>query len=292
MKKIKLKNLAAGINENQAVIECDRIFSMYWQNIVLISALIIVILFVGKFIIENKILDGDSIFASTISTGDADAASNDDLSDENAEGETVTKRAYLTFDDGPSENTDAILDILAENNVKATFFVIGKGEEYYDTYRRIVDEGHTLGLHSYSHVYSEIYASEEDFINDIENLRNLLYDVTGVNSKYYRFPGGSTNTVTSVPIESLIEYLDEAGITYFDWNALSGDAVTEGLSPEQLVQNILKDALKYDDTVILMHDLDSCDETVESLQLLIDRLTEEGYEILPIDENAPLIRFK
>ncbi len=292
MKKIKFKNLAAGINENQAVIECDRIFSMYWQNIVLISALIIVILFVGKFIIENKILDGDSIFASTISTGDTDAAGNDDLSNENAEGEAATKRAYLTFDDGPSENTDAILDILAENNVKATFFVIGKGEEYYDTYRRIVDEGHTLGLHSYSHVYSEIYASEEDFINDIENLRNLLYDVTGVNSKYYRFPGGSTNTVTSVPIESLIEYLDEVEITYFDWNALSGDAVTEGLSPEQLVKNILKDALKYDDTVILMHDLDSCDETLESLQLLIDRLTEEGYEILPIDENTPLIRFK
>ena len=159
-------------------------------------------------------------------------------------------------------------------------------------YRRIVEEGHTLALHSYTHDYNTIYASKDNFVNDIEELRNLLYDVTGVTCNYYRFPGGSSNTVTNVPIEDLIEYLDEEGIVYFDWNALNNDAVMDGQSPEQLVSNILKDALAHDDTIILMHDIECRHETVESLQMLIDRLREEGYELLPIDEDTPLIQQK
>ena len=129
-------------------------------------------------------------------------------------------------------------------------------------------------------------------MNDIEELRNLLYDVTGVTCNYYRFPGGSSNTVTKVSTDELIEYLDEEGIVYFDWNALNNDAVMDGQSPEQLVSNILKDALTHDDTIILMHDLECRHETVESLQMLIDRLREEGYELLPIDDDTPLIQQK
>ena len=146
------------------------------------------------------------------------------------------KWVCLTFDDGPSDQTGEILDILKEHNVKATFFVIGRNERYYPMYKRIVEEGHTLAIHSYSHEYSTIYASYDNFVNDVEELRKLLYDVTGVDCRYYRFPGGSSNRVTQVPVNDLIDYLDSAGLTYFDWNALNNDAVIAGQTPDQLVK--------------------------------------------------------
>lgn len=201
-----------------------------------------------------------------------------------------TKRVYLTFDDGPSIYTGQILDILAVNNVKATFFVIGKDESYYEYYKRIVDEGHTIGMHSYSHVYQDLYASRENFETEINQLRDLIYSVTGEDCTIFRFPGGSSNHVSSVPVETFISYLNEQGITYYDWNALNGDAISTGLSPEQLVNNIMNDVEKNKDSIVLMHDLQTTHSTVESLQLLIDTLKAEGYEILPIDENTPLIQ--
>lgn len=206
--------------------------------------------------------------------------------------EAETKRAYLTFDDGPSGNTGEILDILDANDVKATFFVVGRGDEYYDTYRDIVGRGHTLALHSYTHDYDKIYASLDDFAEDIEKLRNLLYDVTGVNCVYYRFPGGSSNTVSKVDMDTLIDYVESQGLIYYDWNALNNDAVCGSYTPEQLVDNIMKDAVCHDDVVILMHDLDARHCTVESLQMLIDELRAEGFTLLPIDENAPLVRHR
>ena len=185
-----------------------------------------------------------------------------------------------------------MLDILDKYDVKATFFVVGRDESYYDDYRDIVDRGHTLGLHSYTHDYDKIYGSLADFSEDIEELRNLLYDVTGVNCVYYRFPGGSSNTVSRVDMNTLIDYVNAEGLIYYDWNALNNDAVCGSYTPEQLVDNIMKDALQHDDVVILMHDLESRHTTVESLPMLIERLRDDGYELLPIDENAPLIRHR
>ena len=211
--------------------------------------------------------------------------------EEETSGEEVqAKRVYLTFDDGPSIYTGQILDILKANNVKATFFVIGRDEEYYEYYRRIVDEGHTIGMHSYSHVYQDFYASEDSFADELTRLNDLIYNVTGTRSQIFRFPGGSSNQVSALPIETYIKYLNENDIQYYDWNALSGDAVTSGLSPEQLVDNIMNDVEKNQDSIVLMHDLQTTHATVESLQLLIDTLKSEGYEILPIDENTPLIQ--
>lgn len=215
-----------------------------------------------------------------------------DKEQDSAEETTVSngKRVYLTFDDGPSIYTGQILDILAANNVKATFFVIGKDEEYYQYYQRIVDEGHTIGMHSYSHVYSKFYESIDSFGGEITQLQNLLKEVTGVECNLFRFPGGSSNRVASLPIEEYIDYLNEHDITYYDWNALSGDAVSQNLSPEKLVANIMDDVAANEDSVVLMHDLQNQHVTVESLQLLIDTLKSEGYEILPIDESTPLIQ--
>ena len=232
----------------------------------------------------------DNTIDGEMTTQDARVEDAGQTTAENTAESKQAKRVYLTFDDGPSIYTGQILDILAANNVKATFFVIGRDEEYYDYYRRIVDEGHTLGMHSYSHVYQDLYASVEAFGNEIEQLNNLLYDVTGQKSSIFRFPGGSSNNVAPLPIQDYIAYLNEHNINYYDWNALNGDAVTSGLSPEQLVDNIMNDVENNQDSIVLMHDLQTTHTTVESLQLLIDTLKSEGYEILPIDADTPLIQ--
>lgn len=227
-------------------------------------------------------------------TADTETITPDEADKESATEEKTpakdVKRVYLTFDDGPSIYTGQILDVLAANNVKATFFVIGRDKEYYDYYRRIVDEGHTIGMHSYSHVYQDVYASVESFGNEIEQLNQLIYDVTGVKSSIFRFPGGSSNNVAPLPIQDYIAYLNEHDINYYDWNALNGDAVTSGLTPEQLVSNIMNDVENNRDSIVLMHDLQTTHTTVESLQLLIDTLKSKGYEMLPISEETPLIQ--
>lgn len=221
-----------------------------------------------------------------------DATANKDSLDEKTDvaNHLNGKRVYLTFDDGPSIYTGQILDVLKANRVKATFFVIGREEEYNEYYKRIVDEGHTIGLHSYTHRYPEFYESVESFADELTKLSDLIYDVTGTKTTIFRFPGGSSNNVSALPIEDYIAYLNQQNINYYDWNSLSGDAVTAGLSPEQLVKNIMNDVEKNQDSIVLMHDLQTTHTTVESLQLLIDTLKAEGYEILPIDANTPMIQ--
>ncbi len=201
-------------------------------------------------------------------------------------------RVYLTFDDGPSVYTGQILDILAANDVKATFFVIGKDDPMYaEYYERIVAEGHTLGMHSYTHDYNALYASEEAFTADLDRLSDFLTERTGVTPTCYRFPGGSSNRVSSGDMKAYIRILNDRGIRYYDWNAMSGDAVAEGLTPEQLADNVINGVHQNEgDTIVLMHDMQLKHEMVEALQPIIDTLKQEGYEILPIDEDTPLIQ--
>ncbi len=198
------------------------------------------------------------------------------------------KKVYLTFDDGPSIYTDELLDILKANNVQATFFVVyNEDESLWPMYNRIVDEGHTLAMHSYSHVYDTMYASKEAFIEDVDMIHDFLYEQTGVDCTYYRFPGGSSNSVSEVEIQDCMEYLYEEGITYYDWNSLSGDAVDTSLSPEQLNENIMSYVrTNQGDSIVLLHDLENNYHTIEGLQSLIDTLKEEGYIIAPIDEDT------
>ncbi len=207
------------------------------------------------------------------------------------ENESV-KKIYLTFDDGPSSNTNEILDILAEYNVKATFFVVGKeGEKYEALYQRIVDEGHTLGMHTYSHRYSTVYASVDAFAEDLTKLRDYLFQITGVESKYFRFPGGSSNTVCKSDMKKLIQYVKDQGLTYFDWNASSQDATGIRLSASDIVSNCLKDLDKHNTIVILMHDAAGKETTVEALPMLIEKLQGmEQVEILPITEETELVQ--
>lgn len=201
------------------------------------------------------------------------------------------KKVYLTFDDGPSSNTDQILDILKDYDVKATFFVVGKTDERsVKAYQRIVEEGHTLAMHSYSHRYDEIYESKEAFARDLNSLQEYLYETTGVWPRIYRFPGGSSNTVSKVDMQELIEYLTDIGITYFDWNVASGDAVSRALPAETIVNNCLSGIEKQKESVILMHDASNKGTTIEALPQIIEAIQEQGdAELLPItDETVPV----
>ncbi len=198
------------------------------------------------------------------------------------------RKVYLTFDDGPSSNTEAILDILKEYNVKATFFVIYKdGRDNEELYRRIVDEGHTIGMHSCTHVYSTVYGSPESFKEDTKRLRDFIYMVTGVESIVYRFPGGSSNRVSQIDMKVFAQILQDEGIAYFDWNVSSQDASSPILSKSQIVRNSTVNLQKYNEAVILFHDTASKVTTVEALPEIIEYI--QGMEhtvILPITKET------
>ncbi|MDE7016400.1 MAG: polysaccharide deacetylase [Lachnospiraceae bacterium] len=202
------------------------------------------------------------------------------------------RKVYLTFDDGPSSNTGRILDILAEYDVKATFFVVAKeGEEYKALYNRIVEEGHTLGMHSYSHKYDEIYQSMDSYAEDLSKLQEFLYETTGVWCRYCRFPGGSSNTVSQVDMHELIDYLDEQDIVYFDWNVVSGDATNSYIGTDAILRNCMTTLPQYQESIILMHDASNKNTTVEALPALIERiLAMEDTVIVPITEDTELIQ--
>lgn len=218
-------------------------------------------------------------------SGQENATGQEGTSDEE---EVPVRKVYLTFDDGPSSNTDNILDILDTYGVKATFFVTGKeGAKAEASYRRIVEEGHTLGMHSYTHDYSVIYASEEAFMEDMEKLQHYLYDVTGVQSTYIRFPGGSSNKVSDVDMRLLITDVHEAGMEYFDWNISSQDASSKPLTKEEILDNCLNSIERFQNCIILMHDAGSKGSTVEALPELIEHIQAmEHTELLPITEDT------
>ena len=198
-----------------------------------------------------------------------------------------SKKIYLTFDDGPSDNTGRLLDVLKEENVKATFFMVLNDKCDRQVIRRMAAEGHTLGIHSASHVYTEIYADLDSFRQDVQTVHDLLYEMTGQDVKLYRFPGGSSNRVSDVPIEDCIAYLEEAGYTYFDWNASNGDSSGSGYTADQLTENVLRYVRNNTGaSVVLMHDFTPCPETIDALPGLIRTLREEGYVFLPIDSST------
>lgn len=242
--------------------------------------------------------DGASLNNSITSDIESEAGANsaisranlDESSDSAAKAlsdDANVRKVYLTFDDGPSTKTDAILDILDKYGVKATFFVCGKPEEKYQAvYKRITDDGHTLGMHSYSHKYSEIYDSLDGFQNDLHKLQNFLYDTTGVWTELYRFPGGSSNTASNVSMSDLTAYLTRSHITYYDWNIYGGDDV----DAKTLTGNVINNLGNYSEAVILLHDASDKEETVEALPEIIEYIQGmDNTEILPItDDTVPI----
>ena len=273
-------------------IRYDRLKSAYDQNMADLEW------YRDRFGDEIKILSGDSETAkesgdvqsetpSLAEEFEADYSSVYISGAQNPEDIEGTRYVYLTFDDGPSSSTGEILDILEQYDVKATFFVCGKPDtRYTEIYKRIVDDGHTLGMHSYSHKYSELYASLDSFQEDFEKLRIFLYQTTGVWPEFYRFPGGSSNDVSQVEMSELVEYLDKQKVTFFDWNVSAGDDKA-GATKDTVYANIVNNIPKFKHCVVLMHDAADKKYTVEALPEIIEAIQAmDDTVIVPITEDT------
>ena len=199
---------------------------------------------------------------------------------------------YLTFDDGPNEGTtNVILDILKEENVKATFFVTGKGPDYL--IQREYNEGHTVGLHTYSHNYQSVYSSANNYYQDLYQIQNRVKNLTGYESKIIRFPGGSSNTVSKKYSSGIMTYLTKdvvnKGFKYYDWNISSGDA-GETTSSSGVYNNVIKSLSKNRSNIILMHDIKPY--TRDALRDIINYGKNNGYTFEKITINTPMVTHK
>lgn len=199
------------------------------------------------------------------------------------------KTMYLTFDDGPSEeNTSEILDILKKHKIKATFFVIGENvRKYPEVAKRIVEEGHTIGIHCNHHDYKELYGSVESFLEDFEQAYQTVYEVTGVEVQLFRFPGGSINAYNKKVYQEIIAEMTEKGFIYFDWNASLEDA-KKNTTSEKLLQNAKESTLKRKKVVMLAHDI--VYNTAACLEDLIEQFPE--YQMEPLTAEVAPIQFK
>lgn len=207
------------------------------------------------------------------------------------------KTAYLTFDDGPSVNTAAILDILDKYGIKATFFVMWHDEPTADAaYKEMVKRGHTVALHTYSHDYEKVYGSPESFFTDMKKLEAVLAKY-GVKSQLFRFPGGSRNlAVQHGPKKQAFEQikagLKERGYVYFDWTIDSEDGFSPYVSKENITRKILKEAREEKEmAVILLHDIHAMKNTVKALPGIIEGLIAQGYSFDRITDYTPAVQF-
>ena len=193
-----------------------------------------------------------------------------------------TKRAFLTFDDGPSSNTNQILDILNERGIKATFFVLGSNvEKNPEMVKRMYDEGHFIANHGYSHVYETIYQSPQAVLDEYNRCNQVVRDAIGereYNSHLFRFPGGLVGGKYADIKNQANDLLLQNDIVHVDWNALNGDSETTSPTIEYEVQRIQETVGDKQSVVILMHDAQAKTVTVEALPTIIDYLKGQGYE--------------
>ena len=197
---------------------------------------------------------------------------------------------YLTFDDGPSEYTDAILKYLRDYDIKATFFVVPtRTESCYRKLKAIVAAGHSIGVHSATHEYNQIYASVEAFLADFYEAWDIIRDATGVTTELFRFPGGSKNDFNVDTRDDIIEEMTRRGFRFFDWNVESGDV--NGASWTQMYNSIPRDIKNVYRSVVLMHDSSSCYNTVLVLEDVLKVLKREGYKFDKINNNTQPIQF-
>lgn len=201
------------------------------------------------------------------------------------------KKVYLTFDDGPGSYTEKILDVLDKYNVKATFFVTNQFSNYRELMKREYNSGHTVAVHTYSHNYKDLYSSFENYMNDFSNINQIIYEQTGIYSKIFRFPGGSSNTISRFNkgiMTEIVTKMKELGYRYFDWNVDSMD--TSEKEPKKIFENVKNGIMNNDSSVVLMHDIKSAN--IESVEKIISYGLENGYTFLPIDESTPLVQHK
>ena len=198
------------------------------------------------------------------------------------------KIIYLTFDDGPSENTKKIIDILEKYDVKATFFVTGNNKKCNKYIKEAYEKGHTIGLHTYSHDYKEVYSSMDAYFDDLNKIGQMVKEQIGFVPKYIRFPGGSSNTKSATYCKGLMTTLvtevQNRGYQYYDWNADSTDAVGNNRPVSVLVKNATQSKAK--NINLLMHDTAAKSTTVEALPKIIEHYQKLGYTFKGIDDTS------
>ena len=205
-----------------------------------------------------------------------------------------SKIIYLTFDDGPSQYTGELLDILAKYNVKATFFVTGINRNYSYYIKQAFDQGHTIALHTNSHNYSVVYSSVDAYFNDLNAVNELVKSQTGSYSSLIRFPGGGSNTVSknySVGIMSkLVSMVEEKGYRYFDWNVSSGDASGTIMSSDVYANNIINGLGNGSYYVVLQHDTNI--NSIRAVGTVIEYGLSHGYSFKALDMGSPVVHHR
>lgn len=203
------------------------------------------------------------------------------------------KIAYLTFDDGPTELTPKVLDVLKQYDVKGTFFIKGVMIKYNPSVlKRMVEEGHSLGNHSTTHKYEQIYTSVDALKNEILETNRRIFNETGYEVKIFRFPGGSSNTMFTkyAPEVEMNDWFtmihDDLGMEYYDWNVSSLDASGTYKSADEIYEAVISGAQDKNQITVLFHDVTKNESTLEALPRIIEKLLEMGYSIEPITTSS------
>ena len=203
------------------------------------------------------------------------------------------KNIYLTFDDGPGANTSSVLNTLDKYGVKATFFVTNQFPSYQHLIAEEKNRGHAIGVHTLTHSWN-IYNSVDDYINDFNAMNEIIFNQTGSYTKIFRFPGGSSNTVSKSHSQGVVTAIaaemTNRGYVYYDWNLASGDA-DKKTSTEKIKSTVINrvDSCRYD-CVILFHDYKKI--TADAIDPILAELTARGYTFSTLDENGPLTHSK
>ena len=205
------------------------------------------------------------------------------------------KKFYLTFDDGPTQMTKEVLEVLEKNDVKATFFFnAAKGKEDEKIIKEIVNDGHLLALHTYSHDYKKIYKNPKAFIKDLEKNRKNFKNITGYDCRIFRFPGGTNNTVSfsyggKKVIKNTIKLTEKYGYDYVDWNAFPNDTISKVSTKQYNI--IIKQAKWNEETVVLIHVFDRNKSLPNGLDNVIKQLKKQGYTFDTVDNLSTEIKF-
>lgn len=233
----------------------------------------------GLYRLTYRVSDSSGNVAEVVRTVTVAADPSSGKTDDNG------KYIYLTFDDGPGTYTAELLDILAKYKVKVTFFVTSLGD--HTLIKREKDEGHSVGVHTYTHRYDIVYASDEAFLEDLAKINEIVKAQTGSYTYLLRFPGGSSNTIShNNPgiMSRLTKKVQEMGYRYFDWNVDSGDAVSKP-KKENIIEAVKAGCSNKKNSVVLMHDVKR--ETVDAIEDIIVWGLENGYTFLPLDMTSP-----
>ena len=201
---------------------------------------------------------------------------------------------YLTFDDGPSKLTNEVLDILDKNNIKATFFVVVNDNTDFDIIKKAIEKGHSIGIHSHTHKYDQIYVDVDSFLQDMNIANDLIYENTNYRASIIRFPGGSINSYNAGFYEELISEMLRRNYHYFDWNVSFEDA-GKNISADSIIKNVEKGLSIYpaesSRIIVLAHDAQGKYSSIDALQCVIDAIKAQGFTFDVLDNTVPIMSF-